>query len=52
MNMFCLVPRVLHSKNVNAIHSLCIYKLFQNSKYEIGDCFYDDGIAQNHASWL
>ncbi len=49
MNMFCFVPRVLHSKNVNAIHSSCIYKQFQNSNYEIGDCFYDEGIAQNHA---
>jgi hypothetical protein len=25
-----------------------MYKLFQNYKYEIGDCFYDEGIAQNH----
>jgi hypothetical protein len=39
MNVCCLVPRVFHSKNVNAIHSLCIYKLFQNFNYEIGDFF-------------
>jgi hypothetical protein len=39
MNMFCVVLRVLHSKSVNAILSSCIYKLFQNSKYEIGDFF-------------
>jgi hypothetical protein len=48
MNMFCLVPRVLHSKSVNAIPSSCIYKLSQNSKYEIGDCFYNEGITQSH----
>jgi hypothetical protein len=49
MNMFCLVLRVLHNKNVNAIPSSCIYKLFQNYNYEIGDCFYNEGIVQNHA---
>jgi len=48
MNIFCLVLRVLHSKNVNAIFSSCIYKLSQISKYEIGDCFHNEGIAQNH----
>jgi hypothetical protein len=37
--MFCLVLKVLHSKSVNVIPSLCIYKLFQNSNYEIGDFF-------------
>jgi hypothetical protein len=46
--MFCLVMKVLHSKSVNAIPSSCIYKLFQSSNYEIGDCFYNEGIAQNH----
>jgi hypothetical protein len=49
MNMFCLVLKVLHNKNVNAIPSSCIYKLFQNYNYEIGDYFYNEGIAQNHA---
>jgi hypothetical protein len=49
MNMFCFVSRVLHSKSANAIPSSCIYKLSQNSNYEIGDCFYNEGIAQNHA---
>jgi hypothetical protein len=49
MNIFCLVLRVLHSKSVNAISSSCIYKLSQNSKYDIGDCFYNEGIVQNHA---
>jgi hypothetical protein len=49
MNMFCLVLKALHSKSVNAIHSSCIYKLFQNSNREIGVCFYNEGIAQNHA---
>jgi hypothetical protein len=29
-----------------AIPSSCIYKLFQSSNYEIGDCFYDEGIAK------
>jgi hypothetical protein len=47
--MFCLVPKVLHNKSVNAIPSLCIYKLSQNSNNEIRDCYYDEGIAQNHA---
>jgi hypothetical protein len=47
--MFCPVPKVLHHKSVNAIPSLCIYKLSQNYDYEIRDCFYDEGIAQNHA---
>jgi len=46
MNMFCLVLRLLHSKNINAIPSSCIYNLSQNSKYEIGDCFYNERIAQ------
>ncbi len=49
MNMFCLVSKVLHSKSVNAIPLSCIYNLSQNSNYEIGDCFYDEGTAQNHA---
>ncbi len=49
MNMFYLVLRALHSKSVNVIPSSCIYKLSQNSKYEIGDFFYNEGIAQNHA---
>jgi hypothetical protein len=49
MNMFCLVLKVLYSKSVNAIPSTCIYKLSLNSKYEIRDCFYNEGIAQNHA---
>jgi hypothetical protein len=49
MNIFCLVLRVLHGKSVNAIPSSCKYKLSQNSKYEIGDCFYNEGIVQNHA---
>jgi hypothetical protein len=49
MNMFCLAPKVLYSKNVIATHSSCIYKLFPNSNYEIRDYFYDEGIAQNHA---
>ncbi len=39
MNMFYLVLRALHSKSVNVIPSSCIYKLSQNSKYEIGDFF-------------
>jgi hypothetical protein len=25
-----------------------MYKLSKSSNYEIGDCFYDKGIAQNH----
>jgi hypothetical protein len=37
--MFCLVLKVLHNKSVNAIISSCIYKLFQNSNYKIGDFF-------------
>jgi hypothetical protein len=48
LNMFCLVPMVFHSKSVNAIPSSCIYKLSQNYNCEIGDCFYNEGIAQNH----
>jgi hypothetical protein len=39
MNMFCLVSKVLHNKNVNAICSSCIYKLFQNYNYQIKDFF-------------
>jgi hypothetical protein len=35
--------KLLHNKNVNAIPS-CIYKLFQSSNYEIGDCFNDEGV--------
>jgi hypothetical protein len=50
--MFCLVPKVLHSKNVNVIPSSCICKLSQNSNYEIGDFFYDENITQNHACRL
>jgi hypothetical protein len=46
------VLKVLHNKNVNAIPSSCIYKLFQNSNYEINYCFYDEGIAQEHAFML
>jgi hypothetical protein len=30
------------------IPSSCIYKLFQSSKYEIKDYFYNEGIAQKH----
>jgi hypothetical protein len=30
------------------IPSSCIYKLSQSSNYEIGDCFYNEGIAQKH----
>jgi hypothetical protein len=37
--MFCLVPSVLHNKSVNTVLSSCIYKLFQNSNYEIRDFF-------------
>jgi hypothetical protein len=37
--MFYLVLKVLHNKSVNAIVSSCMYKLFQNSNYEIGDFF-------------
>jgi len=47
--MFCFVSRVLHNKSVNAIPSSCMYKISQNSNYKIRDCFYDEGIAQNHA---
>jgi hypothetical protein len=47
--MFCFVSRVLYTKSVNAIPSSCMYKLFQSSNYEIGDYFYDEAIAQNHA---
>jgi hypothetical protein len=39
MNMFCIVSMVLHSKSVNVIPSSCIYKLSQNSNYEIGDFY-------------
>jgi ribulose-5-phosphate 4-epimerase/fuculose-1-phosphate aldolase len=46
--MFCFVLRVLHNKSVNAISSSCMYKLFQSSNSEIGNYFYDEGIAQNH----
>jgi hypothetical protein len=46
--MFCLVLRVSHSKSVNAIPSLCLYKLFQSFNYEIWDFFYDEGIVQKH----
>jgi hypothetical protein len=45
MNMFCLFLKVLHSKSVNVIPSSCIYKLYQISNYELGDCFYNEGIA-------
>jgi hypothetical protein len=37
--MFCLILRVFHNKSINAIPSSCIYKLFQNSNYGIGDFF-------------
>jgi hypothetical protein len=49
MNMFCFVLKVLRTKSANVILSSCIYKQFQNSNYEIGDCFYDESIAQSHA---
>jgi len=49
MNIFCLVLKVLHNKNVNAIPWSCICKLFQNYNYEIRDCFYNEGIAQDDA---
>ncbi len=39
MNMFCLILKALHNKSVNAIPSSCIYKLSQNSNYEIMDFF-------------
>jgi hypothetical protein len=43
-------PEGIRNKNVNAIPSSCIYKLFlQSSNYEIRDCSYDEGIAQKHA---
>ncbi len=45
-NMFCPIPKVLHRKSVNAIPSSCIYKLSQSSNYEIGNCFYNEGIAK------
>jgi ribulose-5-phosphate 4-epimerase/fuculose-1-phosphate aldolase len=47
--MFCVVPKVFHNKSVNAIPFSCIHKLFQSSKYEKEDYFYDEGIAQKHA---
>jgi len=37
--MFCPILKVLHSENVNAIPSPCIYKLSQSSNYEIRDFF-------------
>jgi len=43
------MAKVLHNKSVNAIPSLCIHKLSQNFNSKIRDCFYDEGIAQNHA---
>ncbi len=49
MEYTCHVPKVLHNKSVNVISSSCIYKSFQSYNYEIEDCFYDEGIAQNHA---
>jgi hypothetical protein len=49
MSMFCLVLMILHNKNVNAIPSSCIYKLFQNYNYEIGNCFCNEGITQDDA---
>jgi hypothetical protein len=49
MEFFFFVSKILHNKNVNAIPSSCMYKLFQSSNYEIGDCFYNEDIAQNHA---
>jgi len=48
MDMFSFVLKVLQGKSVNVILSLSIHKLFQNFNYEIGDCFYDEGIAQKH----
>jgi hypothetical protein len=50
--MFCPIPKVLNNKSVIAIPSSCIYKHFQSSNYEIKDCFYDEGIAQNHVFML
>jgi hypothetical protein len=47
--MFCFVSTILHSKSVNTITSSCMYKLFESFNYEIGDCFYNEGSAQNHA---
>jgi hypothetical protein len=44
--MFCFVSRVLHSKSVNAIPSSCMYNYL---KVNIGGCFYNEGISQNHA---
>jgi hypothetical protein len=46
--MFCFVPKVLHNKSVKAIPTSCIYKLSQNSNYEIRDCSTDEDIAQKH----
>jgi len=48
--MFCFIPKVLDNKSVNTIPLSCIYKLSQSSNYEINDCFYNEGISQNHAS--
>ncbi len=39
MEFYFLVPRVLHSKSVNAIPSSCIYELSQIFNYEIGGFF-------------
>jgi hypothetical protein len=47
--MLCFVSMVLHIKSVNVIPLSCIYKLSQNSNYEIEDYFYNEGITQNHA---
>ncbi len=44
-----LRAKVLHDKSVNVIPSSCMCKLSQSFIYEIGDYFYDEGIAQNHA---
>jgi hypothetical protein len=41
--------KVLHNISVNARPSSCIYKIFQSSDYEIGDCFYDEGITRRRA---
>jgi hypothetical protein len=39
MEYVCLTPNVLHSKNINAIPSSCIYKSSKNSNYKIRDFF-------------
>jgi hypothetical protein len=41
---FVLSWRYCITKNVNTIPSSCMYKLSQSYNYEIGDCFYDEGI--------